>query len=70
LRASNIVVDKKSEIATFDFDEELPTEVDATLAIRYTGQINDKMAGMYRSQYKVFRLSIPFHHVTNSFEFA
>jgi aminopeptidase 2 len=36
----------------FSFDEELPAGQKATLTIKYTGILNDKMAGFYRSSYK------------------
>lgn len=42
--------DQEAETATFVFAEELPVSR-AFLSIKYTGVLNDKMAGFYRSKY-------------------
>ena len=48
----NISLDKEKQIATLDFEEELKVGKDeTTLNIDFTGILNDKMAGFYRSSY-------------------
>jgi hypothetical protein len=44
--------DKDVQTDKFTFDEELPVGGKATLTIKFVGQLNDKMAGFYRSSYK------------------
>ena len=50
LAAQNISFDEDSESATFEFGAELPAG-EATLAIEFTGELNDKLRGFYRSTY-------------------
>ncbi|KAK0632262.1 peptidase family M1-domain-containing protein [Immersiella caudata] len=40
------------QISTFDFDNAAPKGSKAQLEVSFTGQLNDKMAGFYRSTYK------------------
>ncbi len=44
-------LDEKNETATFTFDNQLPAGP-ATLSIKYTGHLNDKLRGFYLSTYK------------------
>ena len=50
LAAQNISFDEEAETATFEFGAELPAS-EATLAIEFTGELNDKLRGFYRSRY-------------------
>ena len=50
LTSGAAVLDDTYETATFTFDQELPLGP-ATLAIDFTGEINDKLTGFYRSTY-------------------
>ncbi|KAI9727019.1 MAG: hypothetical protein M1834_008545 [Cirrosporium novae-zelandiae] len=50
-KASEILYDEKSQRATFKFPEELPVSK-ATFIVRFSGVMNDFMAGFYRSKYK------------------
>lgn len=43
-----ITYDTSKEQVTFEFDKEIPAEIEARLKIEFTGQHNDKMAGFYR----------------------
>lgn len=52
LSAKTISYDEKLEQTTFDFSDTLAAQTKATLSIKYTGSINDKLAGFYRSEYK------------------
>jgi len=52
LQVTTITIDKKSESATFECAHDMPANTNATLIIKYNGHINDKMCGLYRSQYK------------------
>ena len=46
------MVDGDMQTATLDFEEELiVSKNDVTLNIEFTGILNDKMAGFYRSSY-------------------
>ncbi|TSC74575.1 MAG: puromycin-sensitive aminopeptidase [Parcubacteria group bacterium Gr01-1014_44] len=47
---TEVCLDSKAETATFVFNEEIPVG-GASLEIDYTGVLNDKMAGFYRSKY-------------------
>jgi aminopeptidase 2 len=50
--STNIALDEEKQIATLEFPETLPVANDATvLKISFTGTLNDKMAGFYRSSY-------------------
>ena len=52
VESKNISVDEEKQIATLDFEEELNVGKDeTTLKIDFTGILNDKMAGFYRSSY-------------------
>ncbi len=46
-----VSTDEKNEMATFTVDKELPAGA-ATLRIKYTGKLNDKLRGLYLSTYK------------------
>ena len=50
LAAQTISFDEDTESATFEFGAELPAG-EATLAIEFTGELNDKLRGFYRSTY-------------------
>ena len=50
LAAQAISFDEDAESATFEFGAELPAG-EATLAIEFTGELNDKLRGFYRSTY-------------------
>ena len=47
---SGISYDKERETVTLEFGESIPA-CTATLDIRFTGELNDKLRGFYRSQY-------------------
>ncbi|KAK4659472.1 Aminopeptidase 2 mitochondrial [Podospora pseudocomata] len=47
-----ISYNETTQVTTFDFDNEVPKGKKAQLEIKFTGQLNDKMAGFYRSTYK------------------
>ncbi|RDA91051.1 hypothetical protein CP533_6116 [Ophiocordyceps camponoti-saundersi (nom. inval.)] len=47
-----ISYDENKQVTKFDFDGSLPKGGHAQLEIKFTGQLNDKMAGFYRSTYK------------------
>ena len=49
VKAKKIDVDEEEQIATLEFGEEVTEET--TLKIDFTGILNDKMAGFYRSSY-------------------
>jgi aminopeptidase 2 len=52
LEATGIKLDAEQQEATIEFDQEAGTGKDAaTLNIEFTGVLNDKMAGFYRSSY-------------------
>lgn len=44
--------DEKTEVSKLDFTDVIPKGSKAELEIKFTGQLNDKMAGFYRSTYK------------------
>lgn len=50
MAAQSISYDEGAETATFEFGAELPTGA-ATLNIQFTGELNDKLRGFYRSTY-------------------
>ena len=50
LVAQEIQIDESTERATFTFDSVLPAG-DASLAIEFTGTLNDELRGFYRSRY-------------------
>ncbi|OLL24887.1 Aminopeptidase 2 [Neolecta irregularis DAH-3] len=49
--SSSITFLDDDQSATFTFDEALKPGCEAKLTIKFTGQLNDKMAGFYRSSY-------------------
>ena len=49
--ASNISYDTENETATLRFDSAIPTGI-SFLEIIFTGDLNDKLRGFYRSQYE------------------
>ena len=52
VKSTKIEVDEDKQTATLEFDEELNVAKDETsLKIEFTGELNDKMAGFYRSSY-------------------
>jgi aminopeptidase 2 len=52
VKSKTVSMDEEGQIATFDFEEELDvTDDQTTLKIEFTGVLNDKMAGFYRSSY-------------------
>ncbi len=50
LAAQSISFDENAETATFEFGTEIPVG-EATLAVDFTGELNDKLRGFYRSAY-------------------
>ncbi|MFZ0313096.1 MAG: M1 family aminopeptidase [Candidatus Korobacteraceae bacterium] len=50
-QTAKVSLDEKNESATFSFDNQLPAGP-ATLHIKYTGHLNDKLRGFYLSTYK------------------
>ncbi|QUC19046.1 uncharacterized protein UV8b_03287 [Ustilaginoidea virens] len=48
----NISYDEPKQVSKFEFEGTLPKGSKAQLEINFTGQLNDKMAGFYRSTYK------------------
>jgi aminopeptidase N len=50
-QTAKVSTDEKNETATFTVDKELPAG-DATVHIKYTGHLNDKLRGLYLSTYK------------------
>lgn len=44
--------DEKTQVSKIDFDDVISKGSKAQLEINFTGQLNDKMAGFYRSTYK------------------
>ena len=50
IQAESISFDEEAETATFAFATELPAG-EATLSIEFTGELNDKLRGFYRSSY-------------------
>ncbi len=50
-QTAKVSTDEKDEMATFTVDKELPAGP-ATLHIKYTGHLNDKLRGLYLSTYK------------------
>jgi aminopeptidase 2 len=43
--------DIEKERIIFKLNQEIPANIDATIIINYTGNLNDEMAGFYRSKY-------------------
>ena len=54
INPSAIVPNVPQEIVTFQFDEDLPVGA-GVLHFEFIGILSDKLAGLYRSQYKVRR---------------
>lgn len=52
IQASKITYDDKSQRATLGLSEELKGPSKATLAVQFSGTMNNVMAGFYRSKYK------------------
>jgi aminopeptidase N len=50
-QAAKVSTDEKNETATFTVDKQLPAGP-ATVSIKYTGHLNDKLRGFYLSTYK------------------
>ena len=48
--ATDISLDEKADTATFTFEKELPLG-HAKLHVTFVGQLNDQMAGFYRTKY-------------------
>lgn len=48
--ATDISLDEKADTATFTFERELPLG-HAKLHVTFVGQLNDQMAGFYRTKY-------------------
>ncbi|KAG6363382.1 hypothetical protein INS49_008480 [Diaporthe citri] len=44
--------DEKTQVSKIDFSDAIPKGSKAQVEIKFTGQLNDKMAGFYRSTYK------------------
>ncbi|KAF3918942.1 Laeverin [Dactylellina cionopaga] len=67
-KASSIDVDKKRERATLTFSTPLPVDENAQLTLKFTGILNNKMAGFYRSEYKNPGSDEPTHMFSTQFE--
>ncbi|KAJ9641853.1 hypothetical protein H2199_005066 [Coniosporium tulheliwenetii] len=52
IKASDISYDEKAQKATFQFDNDLPVDSQASLVVKFQGTMNNLMAGFYRSRYK------------------
>ncbi|MBI2637720.1 MAG: hypothetical protein HYW88_02360, partial [Candidatus Sungbacteria bacterium] len=52
IKPTKISYDEKMQTVTFDFDKEIPTG-GATLQMIFTGKLNNKLCGFYRTSYKV-----------------
>lgn len=50
--APTVSYDEKDQVSKFDFDGSLAKGSKAQLEIKFTGILNDKMAGFYRSSFK------------------
>jgi aminopeptidase 2 len=50
--ATDITYDEKKDLATLTFKETIPANTKAVLDISFQGELNDQMAGFYRSTYK------------------
>ncbi len=53
IASKRIAYDKEMETATIDFGATCPAGSDHTLVLEFTGTINDKMRGFYRTSYQV-----------------
>ena len=52
VKSTKIELDEEKQTATLEFEEELKVaKNETTLNIKFTGELNDKMAGFYRSSY-------------------
>lgn len=51
LKAQQIIYSKEKETATLDFQKQLPVGTPGVLYMTFTGELNDKMKGFYRSKY-------------------
>lgn len=49
--ATDIALDEKAEVLTLTFADTLAAGTEANLYLSFTGILNDKMAGFYRSGY-------------------
>ena len=47
--AASITLSAADETCTIKFAQELPADAKAVLTIEFTGELNDQMAGFYRS---------------------
>mmetsp|Transcript_525 Transcript_525/g.504 ORF Transcript_525/g.504 Transcript_525/m.504 type:complete len:953 (-) Transcript_525:676-3534(-) len=52
VKTKNIEFNEDQQSVTFKFADELVAGADARLSIKFTGELNDKMAGFYRSSYQ------------------
>lgn len=66
-KSSSIDVDKKRERATLTFPS-IPDGLNAKLTIHFTGILNNKMAGFYRSEYKAADTGETTHMFSTQFE--
>ncbi|EPS43001.1 hypothetical protein H072_3011 [Dactylellina haptotyla CBS 200.50] len=67
-KASSVEVDKKRERATLTFASPLTVSESVKLTIKFTGILNNKMAGFYRSEYKVPGSDTATHMFSTQFE--
>lgn len=51
-RTVNIAKNAETQTVTLTFPQEISAKTTATLHIEYTGILDDKMLGFYRSSYK------------------
>lgn len=61
-------VDEKTHVLSIAFGEALQGGTSAVLTIEFEGEINDKMAGFYRSQYTDKESGAPTHMYATQFE--
>ncbi|KAF3184457.1 hypothetical protein TWF788_005162 [Orbilia oligospora] len=66
--AASIDVDNKRERATLNFSSPLQATEKAQLKLDFTGVLNNKMAGFYRSEYKVPGTTEATHMFSTQFE--
>ncbi|XP_030380282.1 puromycin-sensitive aminopeptidase [Scaptodrosophila lebanonensis] len=51
LKPDRITYSADNETATLEFAQDIPTDTEAVLYMSFTGELNDKMKGFYRSKY-------------------
>ncbi|EDW72803.2 uncharacterized protein Dwil_GK16986 [Drosophila willistoni] len=51
VKPQRIIYSTENETATLEFENELPANISGVLHMSFTGELNDKMKGFYRSKY-------------------